>query len=86
MITGWFTFIVEYKISYIIRIKKDLEKNRVLLDNQEKLNEMIKENQNVLTNSNEKIKEMMKSTTEDKPVLTLNSVKILKLEELKSIL
>lgn len=58
----------------------------MLLDNQEKLNEMIKENQNILTNSNEKIKEMVKSTHEDKPVFNLNSVEKLKLKGLKEIL
>ena len=47
---------------------------------------MIKENQNILTNSNEKIKKMVKSTPEDKPVFTLNSVEKLKLKELKSVL
>lgn len=73
-------------IRYIKEKRKDFEKNKMLLDNQEKLNEMIKENQNILTNSNEKIKEMVKSTPEDKPVFNLNSVEKLKLKELKAIL
>ena len=86
---AWFTFNIGFQIfdiKYVTKILKDLEKNKILLDNQEKINEMIKENQNILTNSNEKIKKMVKSTPEDKPVFTLNSVEKLKLKELKSVL
>mgnify|MGYP004557948597 CR=1 FL=1 len=84
-----FTFNIGFQIfdiKYVTKILKDLEKNKILLDNQEKINEMIKENQNILTNSNEKIKKMVKSTPEDKPVGTLKSVEKLKLKELKSVL
>ena len=86
---AWFTFNIGFQIfdiKYVTEILKDLEKNKILLDNQEKINEMIKENQNILTNSNEKIKKMVKSTPEDKPVFTLNSVEKIKLKELKSVL
>lgn len=89
ILIAWFTFNIGFQIFYIkcvTKILKDLEKNKILLDNQEKINEMIKENQNILTNSNEKIKKMVKSTPEDKPVFTLNSVEKLKLKELKSLL
>ncbi len=89
IVIAWFTFNIGFQIfdiKYVTKILKDLEKNKILLDNQEKINEMIKENQNILTNSNEKIKKMVKSTPEDKPVFTLNSVEKLKLEELKSVL
>ncbi len=89
ILIAWFTFNIGFQIFYIkcvTKILKDLEKNKILLDNQEKINEMIKENQNILTNSNEKIKKMVKSTPEDKPVFTLNSVEKLELKELKSLL
>lgn len=89
ILIGSCTLCIGWKILYIKYIKaniNDLEKNKMLLDNQEKLNKMIKENQNILTNSNEKIKEMVKSTPEDKPVFTLNSVEKLKLKELKATL
>ena len=89
ILIGSYTLCIGWKILYIKYIKtniNDLEKNKMLLDNQEKLNETVKENQNILTNSNEKIKEMVKSTPEDKPVFTLNSVEKLKLKELKAIL
>lgn len=75
-----------YKTIHLKNLLKDLEKNKILLDNQEKLNKMIKENKNVLTNTNEKIKNMVNSTPEDKPVFTLNSIEIVRLGELKSIL
>ena len=50
---AWFTFNIGFQIfdiKYVTEILKDLEKNKILLDNQEKINEMIKENQNILTN------------------------------------
>lgn len=65
---------------------KDVKKNKILLHNEEKLNQKIKENDNVFTNTDEKMKEMVYFTPEDQPVFTFNSIDKMKYEELKKVL
>lgn len=83
------TFDIGYRIYSIIDSKrniKDINKNKMLLKNEEKLNEKITENHNILANTNEKIKAMAHSTPESQPVFTLNSIDKIKYEELQQIL
>lgn len=86
---SWFVFDIGHIIYSMIDSKrniKDINKNKMLLNNEEKLNEKIKRNPNILVNTNEQTKEMVSSTPIDQPVFTLNSIDKIKYEELKKIL
>lgn len=65
---------------------KDINKNKLLLNNEERLNEKVKKNPNVLANSKGKVKKMVHSTPVDQPVFTLNSIDKIRYEELRQIL
>jgi len=89
MWASWFVFDIGYRIYSMIDSKrniKDINKNKMLLNNEERLNEKVKENHNVLAHTDEKTKKMVHSTPVDQPVFTLNSIDKIKYEELKQIL
>lgn len=89
MCISWFVFDVAYRINSMIDSKKninDINKNRMLLNNEERLNEKVKENYNILAHTDKKTKEIVHSTPVDQPVFTLNSIDKIKYEELKQIL
>jgi len=65
---------------------KDVNKNRMFLNNEELLNEKVKSNQNILSNTNAKTKELVSSTPEDAQVFSLNTMDKIKYQELKTIL
>lgn len=86
---SWFVFDVGYRIYNMVDSKrniKDINKNKMLLNNEERLNEKVKENYNILAHTDEKTKEIVHSTPVDQPVFTLNSIDKIKYEELKQIL
>ena len=86
---GWFVFDTTCRIYSMIDSKKkikDVNKNRMFLNNEELLNERAKSNQNILSNTNKKTKELVSSTPEDKPVFSLNNMDEINYEELKTIL
>lgn len=86
---GWFVFDIGYRIYSMIDSKrniKDVRKNKMLIENEEILNEKIKENPNVLANTTEKTKEIVSSIPVGQPVFTLNNIDKIKYEELKQIL
>ena len=73
MCASWFVFDIGYRIYSMIDSKrniKDINKNKMLLNNEERLNEKVKENHNVLAHTDEKTKKMVHSTPVDQPVFT----------------
>lgn len=86
---GWFVFDTIYRVYSMVDSKKkikDVNKNRMFLNNEELLNEKIKLNQNILSNTNTKIKELVASTPKDTQVFSLNTMDKIKYQELKTIL
>lgn len=86
---GWFVFDITYRVYSMIDSKKkikDVNKNRMFLNNEELLNEKVKSNQNILSNTNTKTKEFVASTPEDAQVFSLNTMDKIKYQELKTIL
>ena len=86
---GWFVFDTTYRVYSMIDSKKkikDVNKNRMFLNNEELLNEKVKSNQNILSNTNTKTKELVASTPEDAQVFSLNTMDKIKYQELKTIL
>lgn len=86
---GWFVLDSGYRIYSMVDSKrniKDINKNKMLLNNEERLNEKVKENQNVLAHTDEKTRKIVHSTPVEQPVFTLNSIDKIKYEELKQIL
>ena len=89
MCVSWFVFDIAYRINSMIDSKKnikDINKNRMLLNNEERQNEKVKENYNILAHTDKKTKEIVHSIPVDQPVFTLNSIDKIKYEELKQIL
>ena len=89
MFASWFAFDLGYRIYSMVDSKrniKDINKNRMLLNNEERLNEKVKVNHNVLAHTNKKTKEIVHSAPVNQPVFTLNSIDKIKYEELKKIL
>lgn len=82
---SWFVFEI-YNMVDSKRNIKDINKNKMLLNNEERLNEKVKENYNVLAYTDRETKEIVHSTPIDQPVFTLNSIDKIKYEELKRIL
>lgn len=86
---GWFVFDTIYRVYSMIDSKKkikDVNKNRMFLNNEELLNEKVKSNQNILSNTNTKTKKLVASTPEDAQVFSLNTMDKIKYQELKTIL
>ncbi len=84
-----FLFNLGYRIYSMIDSKrniKDVKKNKMLLDNEKRLNKKVKENYNVLANIDEKTRELIHSTPANQPVFTLNSIDKIKYKTLKQIL
>lgn len=67
-------------------ILKDFRKNKLYLDNEEDLNNKVKESQNILSNVTNKTKRMVNTTPENKPVFNINKIDKVSLEDLKQIL
>lgn len=89
MCASWFVFDIGYRIYSMVDSKrniKDINKNKMLLNNEERLNEKVRENHNILAHTDEKTKKIVHSTPGDQPVFTLNSIDEIKYEELKQIL
>ena len=86
---GWFVFDTTYRIYSMVDSKrkiKDINKNRMFLNNEELLNQKVKSNQNILSDTDKKTKELVSTTPEDKPVFSLNNMDEIRYEELKKIL
>lgn len=75
-----------YKMIDIKRKIKDINKNKMFLNNEEILNEKVRSNQNILSNTDTKTKKLVSSTPEDKPIFSLNNMDKIKYKELIKIL
>ena len=73
----------------IIKIKralKDIEKNKLLINNEEEINKSIVENKNILNNVDKEVTEIIQSARDENNVINISSIENLKLKELKSLL
>ncbi len=65
---------------------RDIEKNKMFIENEEILKDNTKINQNALVNVSKKTQELVASTPEEKPIFTLNSIDKISYKDLKQIL
>lgn len=73
----------------IIKIKralKDIEKNKLLINNEEEINKSIVENKNILNNVNKEVTEIIQSARNENNAINISSIENLNLKELKSLL
>lgn len=67
-------------------VLEDFRKNKLYLDKEEEINGKIKSNQNMLSNVSNKTKKIVEKATEDRPVLDINKMDKVSLQDLKQIL
>lgn len=82
-------FTLEAYTCNIIKIKRaleDIEKNKLLINNEEEINKSIVENKNILNNVDKEVTEIIQSARDENNVINISSIENLKLKELKSLL
>ncbi len=82
-------FTLEAYTCNIIKIKRaleDIEKNKLLINNEEEINKSIVENKNILNNVDKEVTEIIQSARDENNVINISSIESLKLKELKSLL
>ena len=82
-------FTLEAYTCNIIKIKralKDIEKNKLLINNEEEINKSIVENKNILNNVDKEVTEIIQSARDENNAINISSIENLKLKELKSLL
>lgn len=86
---GWFGIALTFRTLSMIISKKniaDVKKNRYFLENEERLNEKVRDNSNILSNTKQKTKEMVSSTPIEKEVFNINTIDQVTYSELKQIM
>lgn len=82
-------FTLEAYTCNIIKIKralKDIEKNKLLINNEEEINKSIVENKNILNNVDKEVTEIIQSARDENNAINISSIENLNLKELKSLL
>ena len=82
-------FTLEAYTCNIIKIKRaleDIEKNKLLINNEEEINKSIVENKNILNNVDKEVTEIIQSARDENNVINISSIEKVKLKELKSLL
>lgn len=82
-------FTLEAYTCNIIKIQrtlKDIEKNKLLMNNEEEINKSIVENKNILNNVDKEVTEIIQSARDENNAINISSIENLNLKELKSLL
>ena len=82
-------FTLEAYTCNIIKIKRaleDIEKNKLLINNEEEINKSIVENKNILNNVDKEVTEIIQSARDENNAINISSIENLNLKELKSLL